>query len=151
REPLLNWRNWGSDNPHNASRRLTGPAAWQHRIKDDLMISANSTGGKYATGVLDTAFAYRRVGLSVIPIRPDGSKAPSLPAWRGSHHRPPTTDELRRWFDDGRNGIPVLCGAVSGSLELLDFDARADQLFPAWSELVEAEAPGLIPRLCVVR
>jgi hypothetical protein len=43
----------------------------------------------------------------------------------------------------------VVCGAVSGNLEKIDFDRG--ELFGLWRELVEAQAPGLVARLSVVQ
>lgn len=103
------------------------------------------------TATLAAALAYVRSGLSIVPIKRDGSKRPHG-AWKAFQSRPPTETELQRWF--GRNdpfGIAILGGKVSGNLELIDFDVRADELFPAWCELIEAESPGLLARLNVVR
>jgi hypothetical protein len=116
---------------------------------------------------LDAALAYLRAGLSLIPIKRDGSKAPEgqlLPkemdpdtgrgaaSWNPFKERLPTEAEARRWFGGPRPpGIAVLGGKVSGGLELSDFDREAETIFPQWRELVESEAPGLLARLCVVR
>jgi putative DNA primase/helicase len=58
----------------------------------------------------------------VIPIRPDGSKAPALYHWKKYQERLPTPAELEHWFGDGVCGIAILAGRVSGNLEILDFD-----------------------------
>src|SRR5262249_27574212 len=56
------------------------------------------------------------------------------------------------WFDRPKPlGIAVVGGKVSGNLEQLDFDIDAEEIFPAWCELVEAERPGLVGRLNVTR
>jgi putative DNA primase/helicase len=101
---------------------------------------------------LQAAFSYVRSGLSVIPIRLDGSKRPAVAEWTTYQRRLPTPAELRSWFDRPRPfGPGVVCGRVSDNLELLDFDHNAAAVFPEWRELVEAECPGLVARLCVVR
>jgi hypothetical protein len=117
---------------------------------------------------LRAALAYLRAGLSLIPVRRGGSKAPDgrllpreklnpdtgrmEPTWDPYQERLPTEAEIRRWFaGDEPPGIGIVGGRVSGGLECLDFDGDADTIFPAWCELVEAEAPGLIERLNVVR
>jgi hypothetical protein len=116
---------------------------------------------------LEAALSYVRAGLSVIPIRRDGSKAPDgrllprLPkgengkpvsSWDPFKERLPTEDELRQWFDRlTPPGVAVMCGKVSGNGECIDFDREAASIFPTWRELVEAECPGLIARLCIVR
>ena len=72
--------------------------------------------------VLEAALAYLRAGLGVLPVRPDGSKAPALPRGHPWLRRRATEADLRRWFAPGRNGIGIACGAVSGNLETLDFE-----------------------------
>jgi putative DNA primase/helicase len=61
-------------------------------------------------------------GISVIPVRADGSKAPALPTWKEYQSRLPTAEELQRWFADDRYGIAILAGRISGNLEIIDFD-----------------------------
>lgn len=100
---------------------------------------------------LDAALTYIQAGLSVVPIKRDGSKAPAVP-WKQFQARRPTDAELIRWFDRADpSGVAVLGGAVSGGLECIDFDVQAPSIYPQWRELVEAEAPGLADRLCVIR
>lgn len=58
----------------------------------------------------------------------------------------PTDAELNKWFGNGaRNGIAIIGGAVSGNLEVLDFDAP--ELIQEWRALVEEAAPGLLASL----
>jgi putative DNA primase/helicase len=85
----------------------------------------------------------------VIPIRPDGSKRPSLTGWKRFQDALPAENIVFGYWRDGTPGIGVIGGRVSGNLETLDFD-RGD-LFGPWCELVEAQAPGLVSRLSVVR
>jgi putative DNA primase/helicase len=90
-------------------------------------------------------------GLSIVPIRLDGSKAAAI-AWKPFQLRLPNADDLIAWFDrKPPYGYAILGGRVSGNLELLDFDKRADDIFPAWRELVELACPGLMATLSVVR
>jgi putative DNA primase/helicase len=100
---------------------------------------------------LDAALADLRAGLSVIPIRRDGSKAPTC-AWKRYQKLRATEAKLRAWFGHpDPPGIAILGGAVSGGLELLDFDVGAETIYPQWRELVEAERLGLLAKLSVVR
>ena len=63
---------------------------------------------------------FEDAGLSVIPIKVDGSKAPCI-TWKPYQSEPAGDAELRQWF--ARNyGVGVVCGGVSGNLEVLDFD-----------------------------
>jgi len=63
-------------------------------------------------------------GLCVVPPREDGSKAP-LGQWRQYRTDRPTRDQLRSWYSDGLSGIGLVCGAVSGNLESIDFETKA--------------------------
>jgi len=63
-------------------------------------------------------------GLSVVPPRQDGSKAP-VGEWKQYQLRLPTGDELDHWYQNGRTGIGIVCGRVSGDLEMLEFEGRA--------------------------
>jgi hypothetical protein len=102
--------------------------------------------------LLGCASRYLAAGISIIPIRNDGSKAPAITAWNPYTVSLPAATEVKYWFDrDDPPGIAIIGGRVSGNLECLDFDAHADEIFVAWCSLVEAEAPGLIARLCVTR
>jgi hypothetical protein len=83
-------------------------------------------------------------GLSVIPIRPDGTKRPALDAWRPYQQVRPNAITLATWFHHGE-GLAVIGGAVSGHLEILDFDAP--ELFAPWCVLVDQRCPGLVARL----
>lgn len=79
-----------------------------------------------ATGdVLGVARHYVAAGLSVIPVRADGSKAPALGKGEVEQYRErfPLDQELQRWFAPGRPvGVAVVCGVVSGNLAVLDFE-----------------------------
>ena len=86
-------------------------------------------------------------GLSLIPIRPDGSKRATR-AWKRYQRKPPTAQTLASWFQHGE-GLALICGAVSASLEVLDFDAP--ELFPPWCALVEELCSGLLARLPLVQ
>lgn len=99
--------------------------------------------------ILEAAKAYTAAGISVIPIKVDGSKAPACP-WKEYQERIATADELQAWFGNGtERGIAVLGGHVSGGLEILDFDEPG--LIERWAERVDREAPALLARLPRVR
>jgi putative DNA primase/helicase len=100
---------------------------------------------------LEAALAYVKAGLSVLPVRADGSKTPAISRWKEYQQRLPTEPELEGWFGKKHLGIGVICGKISSGLELIDFDAEAETIYPAWVELVEAEVTGLVNRLCVVK
>ncbi|HEU5375886.1 MAG TPA: bifunctional DNA primase/polymerase [Ktedonobacteraceae bacterium] len=77
-------------------------------------------------------------GISVVPIRTDGTKQPALERWRTYQKRRPHAIELERWFSGAEPGIAFITGAVSGNLEALDFDCY--DTFEAWLRLVERDS-----------
>jgi Bifunctional DNA primase/polymerase, N-terminal len=110
--------------------------------------------------LLDTARQLVSAGVSVIPIKADGSKAPAstllpidavtmTPSWKPYQTRIANDKELVHWFSKPHVGIAIIAGAVSGNIEILDFDDPST-LRP-WFELVEDAAPGLIARLVLVK
>lgn len=89
------------------------------------------------------ALAYHAAGLCVLPARLD-QKRPPMP-WTAFQACRPGEPQLRTWFADAE-ALCIICGAVSGHLELIDFDQRAE-LFPKWKDLVDSQAPGLVDKL----
>lgn len=117
------------------------------------------------TATLQAALAYRDAGLSLLPVKRDGTKAPDgrlLPSemdpdsgkcrstWTPFCNEPPTVEQIEKWFSRAAApGIGVINGSVSGGLETLDFDLEAETLFPQWCDLVQEEAPGLVAMLSI--
>jgi hypothetical protein len=79
---------------------------------------------------LGRARAYRKAGLSLLPVRLDLKKPATAllpvkegqPVWSPYMASPPCDGDLARWFTDGRSRIGIIAGAVSNWLEVLDFD-----------------------------
>lgn len=112
----------------------------------------NRLKGEPKQTVLEMALAYRAAGISVVPVKRGGSKAPAVDAWKQYQTRIATEATVRRWWGvKDPPGIGGLSGRVSNNKETLDFDREAEKNFPLWRELVEAERPGLLARLCIVR
>lgn len=86
--------------------------------------------------LLDVALSMHDAGLSVVPVATDGSKRPAV-AWKRSQQVRAGVPQLESWFSagpDGRapyDGLGVICGAVSGSLEMLEVEGRAVDLAAA--------------------
>lgn len=78
--------------------------------------------------------------MSVIPIRCDGSKAPTV-TWDQFKRRTPTEDEMRSMFA-GNVGVAIIGGAVSGNLTVIDIEFF--DIFLQWAELVNAVEPDLL-------
>jgi hypothetical protein len=87
--------------------------------------------------ILLAACSAHAAGLSILPIKADGSKKQALPEWkRWQQHQPPLA-LVHRWFDKRVPlGLAVIGGQVSGNLEILDFD-RPDR-FAAFAEAAHA-------------
>lgn len=65
-------------------------------------------------------------GLCVLPVRADGTKAPDVRSWMQYKVTRSTPEDHDRWFGDGqRTGIGVVTGAVSGNVELIEFEGLA--------------------------
>ncbi len=75
-----------------------------------------------AATLLESALAAHAAGLCVVPPRMDGSKRPLPEQWRSFQENRPDPDQLRRWYAGGLTGIGAVPGAVSGNLEVLEFD-----------------------------
>ncbi|MGD9791226.1 MAG: bifunctional DNA primase/polymerase [Phycisphaerales bacterium] len=102
---------------------------------------------------LAAAQRYLAAGLCVLPAAREGdAKRVALPGggkWKPYQSRLPTAEDLKRWFaDDPRRDLCLVCGTVSGNLEMIDFDL-AGAAFEPWRAQVEAASPGLVERLVI--
>lgn len=65
-------------------------------------------------------------GLCVLPIKADGSKAPDVRSWTPYKIERSTPEDHDQWFSgDHPHGIAVVYGAVSGAVEMLEFEGLA--------------------------
>ncbi len=103
----------------------------------------NVSGGKSQVKV--AAVCCSDKGFSVLPVDPK-SKRP-LETWKHLQATPLTPRELS---EKNFSGFALICGKVSGNLEILDFDFKA-ALFEPWKNIIEDEAPGLIKKLLIQR
>jgi P4 family phage/plasmid primase-like protien len=96
--------------------------------------------------MLTAALAWHDAGCSVVRVAVDGTKAP-LGAWKAYQSERADRATVAQWFEAGHPGIGVVCGAVSGHLEMLELEGRAvtdglvDQLA---AHLAADDAPGLL-------
>jgi len=75
--------------------------------------------------LLDTALAFRDAGYAVVPARADGSKAPAG-IWEKYQSELPAHKQVDAWLANGTyDGFGLVCGAVSGGLEMLELEGRA--------------------------
>lgn len=75
--------------------------------------------------ILESAQQYIDAGLSVIPVKADGSKSPVITGWRAYSNKLADAATLAEWFAPGKVvGIGVVPGPASGNLVILDFEHR---------------------------
>lgn len=94
----------------------------------------------------DEVKKYRKAGLCIIPTH-RGLKRPALTSWQKYEKQFPLDAEIREWFAESfqRDGMGIVCGKISGFLEVIDFDKGAQE-FENWKENVPEE---LFNRLCI--
>ena len=85
----------------------------------------------------EKAKAYLKAGLSVLPAN-RAQKRPCLPRWSEFQTRLPTEPEVGHWFAGLHDAICIVCGEVSGNLEVIDFDNHGE-LFPKWKEAIPGD------------
>ncbi len=77
------------------------------------------------TNLLDAVRGAYNAGLCTIPARTDGSKAPAVD-WKAYESERPSAEQAGQWFTGNRyDGFGVVCGTVSGGLEMLELEGRA--------------------------
>ena len=74
--------------------------------------------------MLTAALALHAAGCSVVAVRADGSKRP-MGDWKQAQAERATEARVRAWFANGHPGVGVICGQVSGGLEMLELEGRA--------------------------
>jgi putative DNA primase/helicase len=75
--------------------------------------------------VLTAALAWHDQGFCVLPTKADGSKAPAVASWTGYQQEGPNRQQVEKWFTGGHAGLGLVCGAISGNLEMLELEGRA--------------------------
>ncbi len=91
--------------------------------------------------ILGPALELHAAGYSVIPIRPDGSKAPAV-AWKQYTTQQATVEQLHTWFTGDRHDLAIIQGSVSGGAELTELEGRAAHHLPELRELAHNSGIG---------
>jgi putative DNA primase/helicase len=71
--------------------------------------------------VHEAALAAHHAGLSVLPIALDGTKRPTI-RWKQLQERRLDTSKID-WHFSRPSGLAIICGEVSGGLEMFEFEA----------------------------
>lgn len=93
---------------------------------------------------------YKSLGFSVIPI---GQNKKSIYYWKQYQHAIISDDKLECAFSQPNAfGIAIVCGAISGNLEIIDIDEKNDHqrgLFQKFIKSIKAYKPELLAKLLV--
>lgn len=73
--------------------------------------------------ILFAALEFRAAGISVVPVREDGTKAPAT-NWKQYQERLAEPDEILAQLSNAQ-GFGIVTGAISGNLEMLELEGRA--------------------------
>lgn len=87
--------------------------------------------------MIEFAKQYLNAGLSVLPAK-RADKRPAVGSWKAYQYHLPTLTEVDAWFSNPQDGLCIIAGAVSGHLEMIDFD-NGGELFDAWHQQIPAE------------
>lgn len=103
--------------------------------------------------IKDKAKEYLKAQLSVIPTKED--KLPALPTWKPYQSQRLKEDEVEGLFTGANvKGLAIICGAISGGLEVIDVDTKHDITGSLWEELralIEDNLPELYSRLVIAQ
>lgn len=104
--------------------------------------------------IIDKAKEYLNLDISVIPAKED--KTPYLPpmqGWTQYQSKRLTENEVNTFFS-GKKGIAIICGAISGNLEVIDVDTKYDITGSLWedlSKLIEDNLPEIFGSLVIAQ
>jgi replicative DNA helicase len=103
--------------------------------------------------IKDKAKEYLKSGLSVIPTKEN--KIPAIATWKPYQSQRLTEEEVETVFN-GSNviGLAVICGEISGGLEVIDVDTKHDTTGSLWEELrglIESNLPELYKSLVIAQ
>ncbi len=96
--------------------------------------------------MIDVALTYLQAGLCILPANLQ-EKRPTLKGWKSFQTHRPIELQVRQWFGPQTDAICIITGAISGNLEVLDFDCEASQ-FDDWAVHIPEE---LLNRLVMER
>lgn len=103
--------------------------------------------------IKNKAKEYLKAQLSVIPTKE--GKLPALPNWKPYQSQRIKEEEVEALFSGGNvKGLAIICGAISGGLEVVDVDTKHDTTGSLWDELrglIEDNLPELYSRLVIAQ
>ena len=103
------------------------------------------------SNIIQKAKEYSRAGVSIIPTTAD--KRPALREWTSYQSNIMTEEEIDTLFT-GAVGLGIVCGKVSGGLEVIDVDTKHDTTGTLWEEfsrLLEDNLPETYKELIIAQ
>lgn len=103
------------------------------------------------SNIIQKAREYTGAGVSVIPTKAD--KRPALTEWTSYQSNIMPEEEIERLFT-GAVGLGIVCGKVSGGLEVIDVDTKHDTTGTLWedfSRLLEDNLPETYKELVIAQ
>jgi putative DNA primase/helicase len=98
--------------------------------------------------VSDAAVVAYDADLCTVPAAADGTKRPGLNEWKRYQTERPSIEQVLAWFDGTPQGFGVICGRVSGGLEMLEFEGRARGIYTDFVRASHAAGiGGLVDRI----
>jgi len=99
--------------------------------------------------ILQSALNYRSLGLSTIST--DANKR-SLQSWKKYQSQIATEQELQQLFNHPKcKGIAIVCGGVSGGLEVIDVDCKYGINFDDFANKIKETNQSLYDKLLVIK
>lgn len=95
---------------------------------------------------LDAALKYSHAGLSVVPCLMPSKRPPF--GWLMYQAEIADEKTIQKWYHDDQSlSVGVVCGEVSGGLEVIDLDGGA--FAESYNALIRANMPGLLEKLVI--
>ena len=90
-----------------------------------------------ATSLTSHALVYIQHGYSVIAT--DEHKRPAVESWKIYQEQKPSEQLITQMFSNYRaKGVAVICGSVSGNLEVIDIDSKHDRSGTLFEDFMQA-------------
>jgi replicative DNA helicase len=103
--------------------------------------------------IKEKAKQYLRAQLSVIPTTE--TKSPAITTWKPYQSEKIKEEEIEALFSGANvKGLGIVCGAISGNLEVIDVDTKHDDTGSLWDELrglIEDNLPELYKSLVIAQ
>lgn len=103
--------------------------------------------------IKEKAKEYLKAGLSVIPTKEN--KLPAVATWKPYQSQRLLEEDLETVFNGSSIiGLGIICGAISGDLEVIDVDTKHDTTGSLWDELrglIQVNLPELYSRLVIAQ